>query len=204
MRRLVLLFALCLLVPTAAVAENAPANSKLPAPASLIGKALDVDRQSALGSDAPRATAGVWSYGFEYDDPGLMRTASSKDRSSGGSVLSTAFRYDQRCARSDRAAPFAFSGDERFVLKGTVAKGRWADAWIYYGDAATFQRAPVKIAMAFSENDGALHFKLDPARMTQVARLALCPSAGAASAARCAIFSLAGFARAYDFVCDAK
>jgi hypothetical protein len=62
------------------------------------------------------------------------------------------------------------------------------------------------VTMEFSENDAALYFNLDPARMARSAKLALCPSAAApgTKASRCAIFSLAGFARAYDFVCDGK
>jgi hypothetical protein len=91
-------------------------------------------------------------------------------------------------------------------LKGSVAQGRRADAWVYFGNAANFEPKPLKVTMAFSENDGALHLKLDPAEIARYAKLALCSTATApdGSSDRCAIFSLSGFVRAYDFVCDAK
>jgi hypothetical protein len=204
MRRLVLFLTLAVLLPAAALAQNAPAKKVgIAEAASLIGQTLDADLQYEIGSDAPRATADDWSYGFEYDDAGLMRGASTKERG-GEALLATATLYNRRCTRT--AVPFSFGSDERFPLKGTVAKGRRADGWLYFGDNASFEKQALKLTMTFSENDGALHFKLDPARTAKAARLAVCATAAApdAKASRCTLFSLAGFLRAFDFVCDAK
>jgi hypothetical protein len=57
-----------------------------------------------------------------------------------------------------------------------------------------------------SENDGAPYTKLDPAELAANQTLAICPTAKAprTGKAECSLFNLAGFARAYDFVCDAK
>lgn len=200
-RGLVPLFAL-LLLPAPALAQNAPAKKiGVSEAASLIGQSLDADLQYEIGSDAPRTTADDWSYGFEYDDAGLMRGASTKERG-GEALFATSTLYNRRCTRT--AVPFSFGGDERFPLEGTVAKGRRATAWLHFGDKATFGKPALKLTMTFSENDGALHFKLDPARLTRAVRLALCPTAAAPEAGRCAVFSLVGFSRAFDFACDAK
>lgn len=204
MRRLIPLVALAMLLPALTLAQNAPAKKVgLAEAASLIGQTLDADLQYEIGSDAPRETADDWSYGFEYDDAGLMRGASTKQRG-GEALFATSTVYNRRCTRT--AVPFSFAGDERFSLKGTVAKGRRANGWLYFGDKASFEKQALKLTMTFSENDGALHFKLDPARMAKVARLAVCATATApdVKASRCALFSLAGFARAFDFACDAK
>lgn len=203
-RRLVPLLVLAMLLPAAAFAQKAPAKKvAISEAASLIGQSLDADLQYEIGGDAPRATAEDWSYGFEYDDAGLMRGASTKERG-GEALFATSTLYNRRCTRT--AVPFSFGGDERFRLKGTVAKGRGAAAWLYYGDNVSFEKQALKLAMTLSENDGALHFKLDPARLGRAARLAFCPTAAApdAKTSRCAVFSLVGFARAFDFACDAK
>jgi hypothetical protein len=194
------------LSPIAArTADETAAKTDIPDPASLIGQRLDIDRQYDIGTHAQRMTAGDWGYGFEVDDPGLERTASTKESGSGASLLATYVMYDKRCARPDHAVSFSVGSDDHFALKGSVGS-RHSTAWIFYGDKDTFDRGSIKVTMDFSENDAALYFNLDPARMGRSAKLALCPSAAApgTKASRCVIFSLAGFARAYDFVCDGK
>ena len=93
MRGSVLLFALGILFPTAAFGQSTPGNINIKIDikdaASLIGKSLDADTQYATGSDAQRLSADDWSYGFEFDDPGLQRTASSKERGKAGALLAT-------------------------------------------------------------------------------------------------------------------
>lgn len=187
-------------------AQEKPVRIDIKDAASLIGKTLDEDTQYATGTDAPRESVGDWSYGFEFDDAGLMRTASAKEHAKGEARLSTAFAYNRHCKRAVKDAEFTFIVDERFPLKGSESKGRRTEAWIHLGTSAAFDPKPAKASLAFSENDGALHLKLDPALMTRHERIALCPTAAAPAAktGRCAIFSLAGFARAYDFVCEAK
>lgn len=193
-------------VAPAVAGNEAPAKVGIQDARSLIGKTLDEDTQYAAGSGTERVSVGDWTYGFDYDDAGLLRTARTSDRRNEKSLLSTGEIYHRRCDRTSKTVRFALAGDERFPLKGTVAKGRRADGWVYYAEGVTFALAPTKIRMEFSENDGALHLALDRARMMQTKQLALCPTAAAPvrTGGRCAIFSLAGFARAFDFVCDAK
>ncbi len=207
MRPSVLLLALCALLPVPAFAQTKPGKIDIKDAATLIGKTLDEDTQYAAGGpDAARVTVNDWSYGFAFDDPGLQRLASTKEGGKGTALLSTVMIYNQRCKRTDKAVPFAFDGDERFPLKGSVAKGRRAEAWVHFSKNNAYEPAPTRIGMTFSENDGALYFKLDPAQLARYERIALCPTAAAPDAkpTRCAIFSLAGFVRAYDFVCDAR
>ena len=201
-----MLLAVGTLSPTGALAAGeTAAKTDIPDPVSLIGQRLDIDRQYEIGTHAQRTRLGDWGYGFEIDDPGLERTASTKESGSGAALLATYVMYDKRCARPDHAVSFSVGGGDRFALKGS-AGSRHSTAWIFYGDKDTFDHGSIKVTMDFSENDGALYFHLDPARMARSAKLALCPSAAAPAtkASRCAIFSLAGFARAYDFVCDGK
>jgi len=206
MRALIPALALSLSIAAAHAANETPKKVDIPDAASLIGQTLNDEAQFASGVDAPRVTAEDWNYGFAFDDPGLQRTASTRDRGKGGGLIATAELYNRRCDRAAKTVRFAFSGDERFALKGTVAKGRYAEGWVFFGDALSFEGTPTKIKMELSENDGALYVALDRARMRQSRQVALCPSVTAApgKGGRCAMFSLAGFARAFDFVCEAK
>jgi hypothetical protein len=207
MRALTLLAALCL-PPMAALAQDNPSPKKIAVPdaASLIGKKVAVDRQFEIGSNATKIQTGDWSYGFDYDDPGLERTASTKERGKDGAAFDTYHLYDTRCAPGDKAAPFAFGAGDHFPLKGSMAKGQYADAWIYLGDKDTYDDKALKLKMDFSQNDAAMHFALDPAILAPRDVAAICPTAAPPGKAggHCAIFSLKGFARAYDFVCNAK
>jgi hypothetical protein len=90
-------------------------------------------------------------------------------------------------------------------LKGAIEAGQYADAWLHLGDKGMFDDKPLKLKMDFSQNDGAMHFDLDAATLAPRGMAALCPTAAPPkTGGRCSIFSLKGFARAYDFVCEAK
>lgn len=200
--------ALALCLGAQALAQQAPsaATRDAPSAASLIGRDIDLDKQSEIGEHAKMTRSGDWRFGLDFDDPGLERRASTKEQGSGGADLSTAAPYKTRCARSLLAVEFALDAGDRFKLRGAVEKGRYADGWIALGDKNVFDASPRKARLAFSENDGGLHFKLDPGELARRGQLAICtganPPAGAGD--HCAHFSLEGFARAYDFVCDAK
>jgi hypothetical protein len=207
MRWLALLAALCLL-PAAALGQEAakPKKVVIPDAASLIGKKIDGDRQSDIGANAPKTKAGDWEYGFEFDDSGLLRSGSSAERGKGGALLDTFHAYDSRCAVGEKAAPFSFGAGGSFKLKGSMAKGQYADAWIYLGDKDACDAAALKTKMDFSQSDALMHFTLDPAVLAPRGAAAVCPTSAppGKAASHCAIFSLKGFARAYDFVCNAK
>ena len=205
--RLIPLLATCFLLPIASAAQDKPSAAAIDLrnPAALIGKRLDTDRAYEAGLHAPKMNAADWTYGFQSDE-GLERAASTAERGKSDVELDTVYPYDQRCARSGKTAPFTFGGGDRYKLRGSVEKGRYAEAWLYFADKGVFDAAAVKTKLTFSENDAALHLALDPAEMALRGALAICPTAappGNAGGA-CSVFSLKGFARAYDFVCDAK
>jgi hypothetical protein len=174
-----------------------------PDAAALIGKTLSPDKQSAIADHAVMAKSGAWTYGLTFDDPGLERMADA-DARGGGAVLTVAQTYFKRCDRASSPS-FAFGGDERFALKGETGS-RVADAWLFFAKGEAFDGAGRKVKLAMSENDGALYTKLDPAELAANATLAICPTAKAPGngKTKCSQFDLAGFARAYDYVCDAK
>jgi len=207
MRALPILIAICQLAPVAAAAQDKP-SPKVVAPdaASLIGKKIDGDRQSTIATNAPQTKAGDWSYGFEYDDPGLQRGASTPQRGKPDALLSASHIFDSRCAPGDKTADFSFGADESFKLKGSPAKGQYSNAWLYLGDADKFDDKPLKLKMDFSENDGAMHFRLDAMSLASRSVAAFCPTDAppGKTGGHCATFSLRGFARAYDYVCEAK
>jgi hypothetical protein len=209
MRLSPILLAICILHPGAASADDSPQpKKKIPIPdaASLIGKKIDGDRQSDIATNAPKTKSADWSYGFEYDDSGLERSAWTPQRGKPDALLSASYVFDSRCGAGDKAADFSFGADESFKLKGSPAKGQFANAWLYLGDADKFDDKPLKLKMDFSENDAAMHFKLDAASLSSRAMAAFCPTDAPPSKAggHCATFSLKGFARAYDYVCEAK
>ena len=199
MKRAFLFGLACLAFAAPALADDAPK----PSAAALIGKTLSPDKQSAIADHATMAKSGAWTFGLTYDDPGLERMANADERG-GGAALTVAFPYIKRC---DRAAPssFAFGGDERFALKGETGS-RVADAWLFFAKGEAFDGVERKVKLQMSENDGALYLKLDPAELAANAALAICPTAKAPGSGKmkCSLFDLAGFARAYDYVCEAK
>ena len=174
-----------------------------PDAAALIGKTLSPDKQSAISDHAVMAKSGAWTFGLTYDDPGLERMANADERG-GAAALTVAQIYSKRCDRA--ASPsFAFGGDDRFVLRGETGS-RIADAWLFFAKGDAFDGAGRKVRLEMSENDGALYAKLDPAELAANATLAICPTAKAPGAGKtkCSQFDLAGFPRAYDYVCEAK
>jgi hypothetical protein len=208
MRLLPILAAIILTPSLAAADDSAPAKKKVAIPdaASLIGKKLSDDRQSDIATNAPQTKSGDWSYAFEYDDAGLARFASTPQHGKTDALLSTDHMFDTRCAANEKTAPFSFNADESFKLKGTEQKGRYSDAWVYVGDDDKFDDKPLKIKMDLSENDAAMHFTLDPASLSSRTTAAICPTSAppGKTGSKCAVFSLKGFARAYDYVCNAK
>ena len=199
MTRVFLVGLVCFALAVPALALDKPK----PDAAALIGKTLSPDKQSAIADHAVMAKSGGWTYGLAYDDPGLERMADASERG-GAAALTVAQIYSRRCDRASSPS-FAFGGDDRFVLKGETGS-RVADAWLFFAKGDAFDGAGRKIKLEMSENDGALYTKLDPAELAANATLAICPTAKAPGAgkSKCSQFDLAGFARAYDFVCDAK
>jgi hypothetical protein len=189
----------CLAFAAPALASDKPK----PDAATLIGKTLSPDKQSAIADHAVIAKSEAWTYGLTYDDPGLERMADANERG-GGATLTVAQIYSKRCDRASSPS-FAFGGDDRFVVKGETGS-RVADAWLFFAKGDAFDGAGRKVRLEMSENDGALYTKLDPTELAANATLAICPTAKAPGTgrAKCSLFDLAGFARAYDFVCDAK
>jgi hypothetical protein len=199
MTRAFLMGFVCLVFAASALAQDKPK----PDAAALIGKTLSPDKQSAIADHAVMAKSGGWTYGLTFDDPGLERMGDADERG-GGAALTVAQTYFKRCDR--KASPsFAFGGDERFVLKGETGS-RVADAWLFFAKGDAFDGAGRKVRLEMSENDGALYAKLDPAELAANATLAICPTAKAPGAGKtkCSQFDLAGFPRAYDYVCEAK
>jgi hypothetical protein len=198
-----LLLGLACLVCLAFAAPALALDKPQPDAAALLGKTLSPDKQSAIADHAVMAKSGAWTFGLTYDDTGLERMANADERG-GGAALTVAQIYSKRCDRA--ASPsFAFGGDERFVLKGETGS-RVADAWLFFAKGDAFDGAGRKVRLEMSENDGALYTKLDPTELAANATLAICPTAKAPGSGKmkCSQFDLAGFARAYDYVCDAK
>jgi hypothetical protein len=182
-----------------AMAGDAPK----PDAAALIGKTLSLDKQGAIADHAVMAKSGAWTFGLTYDDPGLERMADATERG-GGAALMVVQTYIRRCDRA--ASPsFSFGGDDRFVLRGKTGS-QVADAWLFFTKSDAFDGPGRKVKLEMSENDASLYTKLDPAELAANATLAICPTAKAPGSGKtkCSQFDLAGFARAYDYVCDAK
>ena len=199
MRRAFLSGLACLAFVVSALAQDKPK----PDAAALIGKTLSPDKQGAIADHAMLAKSGAWTFGLTYDDPGLERMADAHERS-GGAALTVVQIYSKRCDRASSPS-FAFGGDERFVLRGETGS-RVADAWLFFAKGEAIVGAGRKVKLEMSENDAALYTKLDPTELAANATLAICPTAKAPGAGKtkCSLFDLAGFGRAYDFVCDAK
>ena len=66
----------------------------------------------------------------------------------------------------EREAPFSFGASDSFKLKGSINSGQYAYAWLYLGDKDAFNADALKVKMDLSQNDGAMHFALDPAILT--------------------------------------
>jgi hypothetical protein len=205
--RALLVAAFCFLSADISLGEDKPAAPRidLSNPAALIGKKLDPDRAYEAGLKAPQTKIDDWSYGFDSDET-LMRSGSTKEQGKGATELDMSVVYDTRCERSDKTVGLTFIKADNFKIKGGLEKGHYAEAWITFADKSLFDPTPLKVKMDFSENDGFLHFQFDPAPLSKRGQMAICPNAAPLSkaSAGCSVFSLKGFSRAYDFVCNAR
>jgi hypothetical protein len=97
--------------------------------------------------------------------------------------------------------------DRRLNAKADETKpGDHVEAWATFADHGLFDAEPRKIRLNYNWDAVDLNFTLDPAELSRRGELALCPTARSpdSQGAHCARFSLKGFARAFDFVCQAK
>jgi hypothetical protein len=208
MRLFASLLALCLLSAVASVAKDKAAGDAghVPDAASLVGKGDPSEEEYKILRNAPQTTSGDWTYGLSVDDTaGLTRQARTKQSRVGKPLLLTSHWHRDLCERVRKPVQFYFNGDAHFVLKGEPSKGKYADAWISYEDTDAFGAA-IKSRLDFSDDAGMLFFPLDPAVLAARRALSICPSATAPGSpnGHCTIISLVGFARAYEFVCEAK
>jgi hypothetical protein len=189
-------------------AQRAPVSeARLVAKAEeLLTKKAGEKQQAELG-ETPLVRTEDWRFGFTPDDPGLMRYASSAAVGDGKIDLSVEHLTDARCPRASKTGEFGLNVSlETYKLKGPMATGQYADAWVTFADKNVYDGQSRKIKMDFSQNSGQFSFALDPAELAKRGQLAICPSAKppGAQGDLCARFSLKGFARAYAFACDAK
>lgn len=187
-----------LTTPAALVAEAA----------ALIGKDIAYDRQSKIADRSPHAKADDWRFGLEYGAEGpLVRAASSDEIGKGKLAIRAENAYDARCDRASKELFFTIDMDPRLNAKSDAGKpGDHAEAWLTYADHGVFDAHPRKIELGYNWDAVNLGFALDPADLAKRGAFALCQTAKPPDApgARCARFSLKGFARAFDFVCEAK
>jgi hypothetical protein len=203
-----LALAFCSVASGFAFAQDAASKPvAIPDAASLIGKTVDGDRQYAIGQQAKQSKSGDWTYGFGGDaEGGLERQASVTTGARAKSILAVSHAYDSRCKRADKTIGASLDdGVKRFRAKRQSDGGSTSQAWVSYGDAGGFGVA-AKQTMPFQEIDATYLPKLDLAAMSARGQVALCPSAVAPDkiVSQCAVFSLKGFPRAFDYVCDAK
>jgi hypothetical protein len=195
----------------AAAAESKPAAMKpvvVPEAATLIGKRVDPDRQYAIGQAAKQTKSGDWSYGFGGGAEGeLQRQASVTIGGAKKSVLAINQTYEARCNRADKAIDMSLD-DGVSHFKATQPKNgeSYSTAWIVYSDNGAFDPRATKTKLSLQEIDATYLIKLDAEPLAHRGQIAFCPSQTTAKkpSAACSIFSLKGFARAFDYVCDAK
>lgn len=183
---------------------------QIPDAASLIGRRLDGDLAYAISLQAKSSPSGDWLYGFSGDpEGGLTRGAWTSSVGKVGAIRID-FPYFERCRHADKAVRINLEDSKRFkVVTARDARGATTDsalAWIVYGDHGRFDAAAKRQRMILQGIDGAFVFELDRDAMKTRGLLALCPAETAPEnvTKSCAVFSLKGFGRAFDFACDAK
>ena len=191
------------------VKETPTPPGRLAAEASgLIGKTIGYDGQSKIASRSPHAQEGGWTFGLGYGEEGdLVRETFSSETGKGKLTLRSESPYVSRCNPSDKTLDFTIDMDPRLNAKSDSSKpGDHAESWLTFGDHGVFDAAARKIRMAYNWDAVDLSFSLDRADLLRRGQLAFCPNPQPPSAqgARCARFSLQGFARAFDFLCLAK
>ncbi len=198
--------------PTASVAqavkETQTAPNELAAEAAaLIGKAMDYDQQSKIADRSPHAQANDWSFGLSYgNEGGLVRQASSSETGKGSLSLRTENDYSTRCDPASKELDFTVDIDPRLSASDSKKAGDHAESWLTFADRGVFDARPQKIKMNYNWDAVNLNFSLDRAELLKRGQLAFCPGPKSpdSQGEHCVRFSLKGFARAYDFVCQAK
>jgi hypothetical protein len=202
------LLALAGFAPPTAKAEDAAPEQPLviPSAASLIGKTLEYDYIVALVKQAKSVKSGDWFYGFDLDASGAGLTRSAFLNGADGEDLSTAYRSDQRCNRAQSTAAFHFGDEAQRFNSELAVKTGYAMAWLYAGDRGVFKVLPGQDKMSFNGDAGGFDLELPLTPLLKHSQVAFCPARVSADkvAARCTIYSLQGFVRAFDYVCDAK
>jgi hypothetical protein len=195
--------------PAQAIKDTPTPPEKLVAEAAaLIGKDIEYDQQSKIADRSPHAKAGDWRFGLEYGNEGpLVRGAEAGETGKGELVIRTENGYDAPCDPAQKELAFTIDMDSRLNAKTNETKaGDHAEAWLSYADHGVFDARPRKINLGYNWDAVNLNLTLDPAELSRRGEFALCPTAKSPDSpgARCALFSLKGFARAFDFVCYAK
>jgi hypothetical protein len=176
--------------------------------AALIGKEIAYGKQSKIADRSPHAKADDWRFGLEYGAEGpLVRAADANEIGKGALSIRTENDYGARCNRAGKEIGFTIDMDPRLNAKTDAGKpGDHAEAWLTFADRGVFDPHPRKIALGYNWDAVNLNFALDSAELTRRGAFALCQTAKLPDSpgAHCARFSLKGFARAFDFVCEAK
>ena len=191
-----------------AIKETPTAPDKLAAEAAaLIGKQMDYDQQSKIADRSPHAQANDWSFGLSYGNEGaLAREALSNETGKGSLSLRTENDYGSRCDPASKELEFTIDIDARLNATDSNKAGDHAESWLTFADHGVFDARPRKIKMNYNWDAVNLNFSLDRAELLKRGQLAFCPGPTSpdSQGAHCVRFSLKGFARAYDFVCQAK
>jgi hypothetical protein len=192
-----------------AVKETQTPPDKLVAEAAaLVGKKIADDKQQKIADRSPHARADDWSFGLSYgNEGGLVREASSDETGKGALSMNTENDYSARCDPSLKALAFTIGMDPRLNAKADYTKpGDHAVSWFTFGDHGVFDAKPRKIEMDYNWDAVNLGFSLDRAELSRRGQLVFCPSPKSPDSlgAHCVRFSLKGFTRALDFVCEAK
>jgi hypothetical protein len=193
-----------------ATAEDAAVGAKgkaiIPSAESLIGKTLDADRVYALSLHATRPRSGDWTYGFGGDaEGGLTLSAEVLGVRGSKSSLEAAANYGARCPPSPTVELILDDADSKFDPDHAERRPLTA-SWVYFGDRGVFDAQPLRRKMVFQAIDATFVFELDLATLSKRGQVALCPASMAADkvATNCTVFSLRGFSRAFEYVCNAK
>jgi hypothetical protein len=178
--------------------------------AALVGKKIDYDAQKKIFNRSPHAKAADWRFGLEVGNEGeLARAADTRESGKGKLSIRTEYDANGRCGATDEHLAFTIDMDPRLNADADKDQGKHkthADAWESFADHGAFAGLPRKIELGYNWDAVALDFKLDPSELARHGELALCRTSNppGASPADCAFFSLKGFQRAFDFLCQAK
>ena len=201
-----------LLAAFVCIAASAASADNLPTPldaGKLLGKTIGDDRQESIVKAAKPIKADDWELGFD-DGPegGLYRNATTHPISGGDkqSELGFSHSYKDRCQDKDRRHVEAYLAlSSKFPVKGETGSQQ-AIGWISFTVAGQPATPPKRQAFPMDEMLGQLHQTFDPDQLKAASVLTICPTAKPwdGTSKDCIRFSLKGFPRALDYVCDAK